>query len=350
MASADMKLLVKTWVWLVLLAIYLPKHSSWGQPARVLPPRDLLPVEATTCIFAGREARFGYVGATGPVAWTLSAANRTLRQGEIGPIAGPADVAKLTISLTAPPLQPGVVLAAELRLIWNAEGQQRQHAQAVTIYSVDPFSIRRAALEAAQITLFDPVGDTAFVLDDHQIPHANVRSLSAIDQVNAGVVLIGEGASFRQQPNLMPALVRAAERGISVICLTPTDGDFDFPNSNADSSPFRISFEQSDIVRRYDKRFDLLPTIAHLAVESRRGNVFVETSANGPGWSWFSADYAAHSQQPAARPARLIVCGLSIIRDWEATPVPRYLLVHLLEELAANPAAEELKHADLTQH
>lgn len=344
-----MTLTSNTWVWLVLLAIYLPKHSSWGQQARVLPPRDLLAVQATTCIFAGRESRFGYVGATGPVAWTLSAANRTLRHGEIGPIAGPADVAKLAISLAAPPLQPGVVLSAELRLTWNAEGQPRQHAQPITIYSADPFSVRRAVLEAVRITLFDPMGDTADVFDNHEIPHASVRSLSAIDQVDAGVVIVGEGASFRQHPNLLPALARAAERGVSVICLAPTDGEFDFPGIDAGSGPLRIAFERSHVVRRYDKRFDLLPTLAHLAVESRRGNVFVEASASGPGWSWFSADYAPHSQHPEARPARLIVCGLSIIRDWEATPVPRYLLVHLLEELAANPTAEELKHADFTQ-
>ncbi len=240
-----------------------------------------------------------------------------------------------------------MVLSAELRLTWNAEGQQRQLARPVTIYSPDPSSIRRTVLEAARITLFDPIGDTVAVFDDHDIPHASARSLAAVDQADKGIVIVGEGASFRQQPNLLPALARAAERGVSVICLAPADGEFDFPGTDsAGSGPLRIAFEQSNVARRYDKRFDLLPTLAHLAVGSRRGKILVEASASGPGWSWFSADYAAPSPHPDAR---LIVCGLSIIRDWETTPVPRYLLVHLLEELAANPTAEELKHANVTQ-
>jgi hypothetical protein len=351
MVSADMTLPSKTWVWLVLLAIYLPTHSSWGQTSHVLPPHELLPANATTCAFAGGNAEFSYVGATEPVGWTLSAANRTIRQGQTGPIAGPADAAKLAISLDVPNLRPGVTLLAELRLTWNVAGKQLQHTQPVTIYSPDPFSVRRAALEEAHISLFDPVGDTAAILDQHDIPHAIVSNLSAIDRVDEGVVIIGEGASFREQQNLFPALNRASERGVSVLCLAPADGEFEFfKPSTANSGPLRIAFEQSNVVRRYDKRFDLLPTLSHLAVEPRRNTVVIHISEGGLGWSWFSADYAPHPQNPGAHHARLIVCGVSVIHDWEKTPVPRYLLVHLLEELAAIQTAEEMKHADVTQH
>lgn len=336
----------------MLLAIYLPKHSSWGQQARVVPPRDLLPADAATCVFAGRNVRFSYVGATGPIAWTLSAPNRTIRQGTAEPMStGPHDAAKLVVSIAMPNLQPGVTLSAELRLTWNAAGKQLQHARPVTIYSPDPFSIRRAALAAAQIALFDPADDTAGILDDHDVPHTRVGSLAAIDQVDAGVIIVGEGVSFREQPNLMPTLARAAERGISVLCLAPVDGEFEFPEPDtAGSDPLRIAFEREAVVRRFDKRFDLLPTLAHLAVEPRRNNVVVHASEAGSGWSWFSADYAAHHSTDAeAHPGRLIVCGLSFVRDWEATPVPRYLFIHLLEELTAIQPAEEKKNAELTQ-
>jgi hypothetical protein len=346
-----MTLAWKTCGWLVMLAIGLPQHWSWGQTGRDLQTRDVLPADATTCVFAGRNAEFLHVGATEPVTWTLSAASRTIRQGRASPAAGAADGAKVAISVAVPDLRPGVTLPAELRLAWNAAGKQLQHIQPVTIYSPDPFSIRRAALEESHISLFDLVGDTAAIFDKHDIPHASVRNPSAIDGVDEGVVIIGEGASLREQLKLLPALQRAAERGVSVLCLAPADGEFElFEPSAANTSPLRIAFEQHNVVRRYDKRFDLLPTLAHLVVEPRRNNVVVHTSEDGVGWCWFSADYGPPEQRSAARPARLIVCGLSIIHDWEDTPVPRYLLVHLLEELAAIPAAEEMKHADVIQH
>jgi hypothetical protein len=342
----------KTWIWLVLFAIYLPSHS-WSQPARVAPPRDLLPVNATSCIFAGKETRLSYVGATGPVAWTLSAANRTIRQGSAEPVAAnPGDVVKLTIALRIPDLGPGVTLPAELQLSWRAEGREHQQIQPITLFSPDPFSVREAALAEAKITLFDAAGDTADVFERYKLPHSRVQSLSALDQLDEGIIVVGEGVSFRTQPHLLPALTRAAERGISVLCLAPSDGEFDFPAPDAaQPGPARIAFEQASVVRRYDKRFDLLPTLSHLTVAPRRARVVVEASESGPGWSWFAADFSPRQSAPSdAVPARLIVCGLSLIRDWEATPVPRYLLVNLLTELAATPAAEEQNHVEHSLH
>jgi hypothetical protein len=343
---------LKTWIWPVLFAICLPKHSR-SQPAHVLSPRELLPVDATSCIFAGKETRLSYVGATGPVAWTLSAANRTIRQGTAESVAArPGDGANLTIALSAPNLQPGVTLPTELRLTWQADRGERQQIQPVTMFSPDPFSVRHAALLQAKITLFDATGDTAEVFDRHKLPHSRVQSLAAIDQRDEGIIVVGEGMSFRKQPKLLPTLTRAAARGVSVLCLAPADGEFEFPEADSTrSSAARIAFEQASVVRRYDKRFDLLPTLTYLAVESRRANVIVRSSDTGPGWSWFAAEY--RSRQPAdsnGQPARLILCGLSIIRDWETTPVPRYLLVHLLAELAAPPTVKEKNHAELSLH
>lgn len=342
----------KTWVWLVLFAIYLPKQS-WSQPADVRPLRELLPVDSTSCIFAGKESRLAYVGASVPVAWRLSAANRTIRQGTAEPAAAkPGEVTKLTIVLSAPGLRPGVTLPAELLLTWQANGRERQQIQPVTMFSPDALSVRRATLLHAQITLFDTTGETAEVFDRYELPHKRVHTLAAIEQLDEGIIVVGEGASFRSQPNLLPALIQAAKRGISVLCLAPADGEFAYPDADSTwPNAARITFEQASVVRRYDKRFDLLPTLTYLAVEARRAKVIIRSSDTGPGWPWFVSEFKSQSPgDSSAQPARLILCGLSIIRDWETTPVPRYLLVHLLSGLAATPTAKEKNDAELSLH
>lgn len=334
---------------LIMLAICLPKYLALGQELPVANSRELQPVDENSCVFAGDEARFRYFGVAGSVEWALVAANRTISQGTgEASAAGPNEAPQLVIRALLPRLNAGVVLPAELRLTWIEAGRMQQHSRPVTVFSRDPFSVRQASLERAKIGLFDSEGETAETFEQHDIPHSRLLNLSAIDLVDEGVVIVGEGVSFRENRNLPETLLRAAERGVSVLCLAPVDGEFAFPQPDeASSGPLRIALEQSDIVRRYDKRFDLLPTIGRLAVESRRSSVVVRAIESGAGWSWLSVHYPGHA--PGKSPRKLIVCGVSVIRDWKTTPVPRYLLVHLLEELTARKLAEEREKDELTQ-
>jgi hypothetical protein len=173
-------------------------------------------------------------------------------------------------------------------------------------------------------------------------------NLSAIDLVDEGIVIVGEGVSFREQRNLADTLLRAAGRGVSVLCLAPSEGEFVFPQpAGSTTGRLRVAMEQADVVRRYDKQFNLLPTISRLTLEPRRNEVVVRASESGAGWSWLSVKYA--SKTPDANPSTMIVCGLSMIRDWETSPVPRYLLVRLLEDLTAIEPAEEKEKDELSQ-
>jgi hypothetical protein len=307
----------------------------------VEPLRELQSADENSCIFAGDEARFRYFGFAGPMEWTLVAANRTISQGASEAItSGPDQIPQLVVQVPMPVLRPGIVQAAELSMTWSVAGTRHQKSRAVTIFSRDPFSTRQAFLDQARIGLFDSDGETAETFEKHDIPHSRLLNLSAIDLVDEGVVVVGEGVSFRQHRKLPETLMRAAERGVSVLCLAPKDGEFVLPQpGEVTSGPCRVVFEQEEVVRRYDKRFDLLPTISRLAVEPRRNGVVVRTSESGPGWSWLSFAYAAEA--PGEPPRELIVCGVSVVRDWENSPVPRYLLVHLLEELTAAQSAEE---------
>jgi hypothetical protein len=338
----------QTLAWLAMLAILLPKQLSWGQEVRAVPPRELLSADATSCVFAGGEARFRYFGATGPVEWRLVAGNRTIGQGVAELTAsGPNPAPQLAISVSLPTLHAGVILPAELRLSWNVAGKDVDLRQQVTIYSRDPFTNRKAAFEQAQIKLFDSAGETADVFERYNVPFKPLASLSAIDSVNEGVVIVGEGVSFREHRNLPESLLRAAERGVPVLCLAPVEGEFAFPQPDETASgPLWVVFEQGDAIRQFDKRFDLLPTISRLSVESHGSKAVVRVSGDGAGWSWLSVQFAAGA--PKAPPHELIVCGLSVIRDWETSPVPRYLLVHLIDELTAAQSAGESERDEFT--
>ena len=48
----------------------------------------------------------------------------------------------------------------------------------------------------------------------------------------------------------------------------------------------------------------------------------------GEGWPWLELRYPA-------KKGRLLVCGFGIIRQWEATPAPRYLISELFLRLTA---------------
>ncbi len=194
-----------------------------------------------------------------------------------------------------------------------------------------------------RISLLDITGETAEVFERSEIPFTRLPSIAAVDGVDQGLVIVGEGVSLRQQRGLIEALQRAAQRGVSVLCLAPSEGDFDLTQPNeSQSAPLQVEFEQAGVLQRYDKRFALLPTISPLAIESRKTNVVVKTAAESGGWSWLSMTYAA--KDSTAKPAKLIVCGFGLIRDWDTSPVPRYLLVRLFDDAAAIQLVQEKEY------
>ena len=57
------------------------------------------------------------------------------------------------------------------------------------------------------------------------------------------------------------------------------------------------------------------------------------------GWPWMEANY------PEAH-GRLVICGFSIISQWDASPTPRFLFARLLERVSEKPAKERDSESD----
>jgi hypothetical protein len=75
--------------------------------------------------------------------------------------------------------------------------------------------------------------------------------------------------------------------------------------------------------------------LSRLTIKSDRDQVVAEAGQAPAGWPWLEVRYAAGK-------GRLLVCGFGIIRHWEETPTPRYLLCELFARLAAEKSTEPI--------
>ena len=155
--------------------------------------------------------------------------------------------------------------------------------------------------------------------------------------------MIGEGTVWRDYRSLGQAMVKAAARGVPVLCLAPGEGAIALPGA-ADQdlpAPSAVVLRREDVIQDLDKRLDSVAwpplgeiSISRLAITGDRQRVMVEAGDAGRreeparGWPWLEARYGAPR-------GRLIVCGFGIVRHWKAGPAPRYLLAQLLAQLAA---------------
>ena len=277
------------------------------------------------------------------VDWALVTEARTLARGSSKALClDDSESPSYIVEVPTPTLREAVVLPVQLEMTWRSGESKLQLHRPLTIFSRNPLSIRQTFLKNAHIKLFDLEGETAELLDKYEIPYTRLPNLSSVDRATDGVVLVGEGTSFLRQRGLQEILMKTAQRGVSVLCLAPADGTITLAAGPNDLStrPNMLTLERRDVVRRYNKRFDLLSPVTHLSFEARRNEVLLRMSENSREWSWLQMQFPA--EKPVSPRSRLIVSGLGIVSHWEVSPVPRYLFLSLLEELTpAQPAQEK---------
>jgi len=309
-----------------------------------------------SCVFADDKAQFSFVGpdfqqANTRVDWRLIASERTLASGTSNAtrVGDHENKVFYNVTIPTPPLHAGVVLSAKLKLHWPDTKQPFQKTHPVYLYSRTPFAAQQKFLEHAQIKLFDQDGKTAELLDANEIPHTRLLNLAAIDVVTEGILLVGESTSFRKQRRLAESLIHAASRGVSVLCLAPSEGDFPLAINGPASEirPTQLLLAGNDYLRRYDKRFDRLPSTTSLSLEPLRNEVVIRATQEKSAWSWAVAEYA--TDKSTSPPGRLMICSLDIVSQWEQSPVPSYLFAHLLQDLAETPPIKE-KQNDVFIH
>jgi hypothetical protein len=146
-------------------------------------------------------------------------------------------------------------------------------------------------------------------------------------------VIVGEGISFKDELELMPALVRAAQRGVRVLVLAPAAGNFLLPGSDGEAAADHLVLRRQDVIRKLDKKLDAVAwppegkiVASALTVKADEGKVVAEVVPAGKGWPWLAIEFPEKN-------GRLAVCGFPLIGAWEASPTPRYLLSAILDHL-----------------
>ena len=120
----------------------------------------------------------------------------------------PAEVA---FALKAPEVKEGVILESQLSVAAYAAGDEKAaagHVKKVWIFPPDPFADRSQWLKGLKITLFDPERKTADVLEKAGVPFMFTKNPSALDELNEGLLVIGEGISWRDYRGLGESMVR----------------------------------------------------------------------------------------------------------------------------------------------
>jgi hypothetical protein len=347
----------------VVAALGIPVPRAHGAEGEVA----IKPMEAWGCVFGGRkvELHFAVVAqraVEGRVAWGLAVERGTVARGEAAVVAGPQKPGEVTVRLDLPEAREGVVVPAVLSLAVESPGRAGNPIASLEkrlwIFPENPFALRTRWLEQLDIRLFDPGQKTQRVLEKMKVPFRETRNVDSLAVLDKGLVIIGEGTSLSEYRGLAKMMVTAASRGTSVICLAPSGGEMAMPGSEGSDlpAPASITLRRNDVISTLDKRLDALAwpadgnaVASRLLIKGDRNRVVAEVGGSEEGWPWVEIGFLdrAHVGQVGNLPhgGKLVVCGFAVVRKWDEGPVPRFLLLRLMEHLAAEPNADGVEPA-----
>jgi hypothetical protein len=246
--------------------------------------------------------------------------------------------------LQVPYVRDGLVAAGKLTAaLIRADGAvpTATYEKKLWIYPRRPFYRHQKWLEDLHIIVYDPKDTTAALLKKLDVPFEEIRNLSLLAEINQGLVVVGEGVSFDEERGLGGDLIKAAARGVRVLCLAPADGTLPLPERDGTRGPAQLLFHDASAITRLDKKLDArawqgAPQIVVTAVAPKAadGAVVAEVKAGSAGWPWLELRYANQG--------RLIVVGFGMMKHWDAGPSPRFLFARILEDLAKTHDTEPM--------
>ena len=325
----------------VILLLLLGSAEARGAE----PDLSLSAVEGWSGVFGGAPCEFHF-GVTGRKAFrglagsALTVDGCTIARHEEPIAVEPDKEGRITVRFDIPPVKEGVVVQALLSVslyVQNAGKPEASLRKTLWVFPRTPFADRAEWLKQLKIHLFDPAGKTREILEKAGVPFAEAGNAASLAELREGMVIIGEGTSFEDHRGLPEIMVRAAAKGVPVLCLAPSEGRLVLPGTEEAElpKPTALALRGNDVITELDKRLDALAwppdgkvATRTMTVKADRGRVVAEMAEGGAAWPWVEARFAE-------RRGRLIVCGFGIIRAWEAGPSPRFLFARLLERLDA---------------
>ena len=315
------------WIWAAWLcgAVVLPAAAEENAGLRWL--------DGGFAAFGGTSATWrveasGARTAEGHVAWSLEVGGGVVARREQSVRLEPASSASVDIVVDLPAVRAGVVAEGRLQVALLDERRQplAELEQPVFVFGRDPAAERKQWLRELDLRLFDPSGETARRLDELGWPYRRLANPAAFAALGGGTLLVGEDCSLWENRGLMEAAIRAAEGGARVVVLAPADGAF------APPGPAALHFRGAEFVRELDKRFDVPAARATFRLGGTRAGAEVAVVPTG-GWACIEARWS--------NGGALVLAGPGLLETWESSPVPRHLLVRLLEWATAKQEKEQ---------
>lgn len=272
------------------------------------------------------------------VVWSVKLADRVVARHR-EPIAADEDLLTWTVEFAA--LKPGVTMSGEVSAeLVDSEGKTLGEplTRSITLFSPEVFAGKKQWLKSLEIALFDPSRATLDVLEPSDVPLTFIRSTAALAGIESGVIIIGEGTSWKTQPTLPTRMLELAASGRTVLCMAPLEGRLPLPEPAGEAGPTRLTWRDGGFVSELDKRLntqtwpaDATAFASRLRLAWDDGPVATVDAAGDIGWPWLEIEYS--------NGGRLIITGARITGAWEQTPAARYILLKLLER--ADPARRD---------
>ncbi len=300
-------------------------------------------------LFAGTDTVFHAVLSssgqfTGRIGWQLVSSGRTIARGESAVTANPGAGEMVALRMVVPPLNEGVAMQASLAVTAYEGGVDKEATsmeKPLWIFSTNALAGRTDWAKGLNVRLFDPLKKTAGILADSGIPFTEQNNVDALADLKTGILIVGEGVSFKDYRGLSEILLKAASAGVPVLCLAPAGGEIRVPGIGSDEppSPAGISLRRQDILRQLDKRLDAEAwppdgkvAISGIKLVGERGVVSGQVTVGDDGWPWLEISFGKGTDE-TNRQARgkVVICGFGIVEKWESGPAPRFLLARLLE-------------------
>ena len=335
---------------LIKIAVALMGLALLGAAPAVGGPVTLTAPGLSANLFGGKEAVLSLtITATGPfrgtLGWRLASEGRTLARREQAVAVEAGAAVGVEVRFETPSVRDGTALATTLEVVLMEEGATAAAAKLTKplwIFPANAWADRAVWLKQLNLRLFDPDGKTAALLEKEKIPYTAIRNISALAELTEGVVLVGEGISFKDYRGLARSLWQAAASGTAVLCLAPREGEILIADASEDKQPqpIRMDFRQHELIHELDKRLDAAcwttagAGSVGVQLKGARGPVVGEVNQTGAGWRWIEMTFADGQHK-----GRLVVTGLALLEKWDTSPAPRYLLLKMLEHVASRPQA-----------
>ncbi len=307
------------------------------------------PHEKGSSIFADQEVNLSFTlhglpKWQGIAEWRLKTRNRMIRRGNKYITPDKSNNYTFDIVLHTPAVKPQLIVDTILEIVFIHDKTKEEFIfeKKLSIFGNNPFAQHNAWLHNLNIYLYDPIGDTEKVFSEAGIPLKRINNLNRGLVGFKGLLIIGEAVSITDREVLK--LLRLANSGTPVLCLSLTDTYFPMTFQSLNSGrPGELIFSDHTVINRLNNKLDSVDwsntnnlVSSSVSIKGDRSGARMSIQQGEAGWPWMEMSFTNQK-------SKLVFAGFPIIKNWNQSPVPRFLFKELLNYVSGSKNAG-IKH------